>query len=214
MPDAFFDRQSSMPVSGQTKPFPAQGILPAAPSQMVTNHWCIPSFAQEHPTAHHTDLWHPSPARRDLFDSENRASLFGLKTSFPPTHPSQIGCEETAYVHETGSGGHDPCFYSTHEQLTSLFHAIDPCLLANYSAASPTPGSTVEQPHLIETPPSGSAGGSGGVWQFLKMHSSSRYECLWEDGSGRTCGLSGTPSLVERHLQRDHRLNRCVIGVG
>ena len=202
--------------SGQTKACPLQGSWPAIPSQMIADRW----FA---PPVHPPDVWFPaSPARIIPSDSDNWAPPLGLEPeAFPlPTLSQNFPCEEKEYAYGTGSGGHDTSFYSTHEQITSLFHTIDPRLLVNYISTVPaTPDPTLGQPqaHFVKSPPSRGPPGSistndaGDALQFLKMDSNSRYECLRDDGSGKICGYVGTSRQVKQHLRSDHRSNRYVL---
>lgn len=204
------------------KCFPGLDAVPAVPSQMVTGRWYLPPLTHYDPTESPPgveDVGIPSLERNIPLYSHNRgASPSGLESSFPHL---QLHYGEMARIHGKESDHCGSSTYSSCERATSPPHTIDPCALINYSGAvSIVPGSTVEQPqiNLLKAPPNqgslakGSTDHTGGIWRFLKMRPDSKYECSWDDGSGKICGYPETLLQVKWHLRSDHPFNRYVLG--
>lgn len=207
---------------GQTKYFPGLDAVPAVPSQIVTGHWYLPPLTHYDPTGSPPgaeDVGIPSPERNiPLYPHNRGASPSSLESPFPHL---QLHYGETARIHGKKSDHCGSSTYSSRERATSLPHTIDPRALINYSGTVfIVPRSTVERPqiNLLKAPPNqgssakGSTYHTGGIWRFLKMRPDSKYECSWDDGSGKICGYPGTLLQVKRHLRSDHPFNGCVLG--
>ena len=192
-------------------PMPVKDLVPAIPSQTASAWWDTPSLASNYPAA-----------RSPLLPTNQEPPPFALESPFHSTLHAQLYPEGTVYLQRTGSGHCDLFPHATHHQAASSPQTIDPYLLVgNPNTASNMPRSAVDQPPTTPTRNSsapvpdpftnGSTEYTEDIWQFLRMGSDYRYECLWDDGSGRLCGQSGTLAGVKRHLQRDHRSNRCAL---
>lgn len=194
--DPFSDSWYSMEF-GQTNPFPGQDLVPTVPSQMAASRWYPPPLARRGPATPLPDVadtGFPPPGKNTPFDFHHRGGPpFCLEGSPPFVFHSRF-----------------------HPEGISLPHTIDPRTLLS-STMSVINGPTVErsQAHISETPPiqdspaNGSANAAKSV-RFLRMRSKHRYECSWDDGSGKICGYSGTLLEAKRHVQRVHPSNRCV----
>lgn len=192
---------------GQITPSPMKDSAPTVPCQTSSAWWNPPSLVTNNPTTH-TFLNSSSPELTSL----------GLDSSFPSTIHPQLHPEGMGYFQRTGYNHHDPFPHVAHHQTTLSPQSIDPYLLLGDPSTTPAvPGYTVDQP--FATPRSTaspvqdismnrSTRYTENILQFLRMRSDSRYECLWDDGSGRLCGYSATLTGVKRHLRSRHCLKR------
>ena len=217
--DPFFDSWHLMEFE-QTEPFPVQDLAPTVPSQMGVSCWYPLPLVHRSPAAPSPsveDSGLPPPGTNIPFDSRHRGTPSSrLEDSLASALHSRLHREETTYGRGTELR-HESAPYSTYDQSISLPHAIDPRLLL--SSTTPVingPMGELPQVHIRETPPilDSSANGSANPAKnarFLRMHSKHRYECSWDDGSGKICGYSGTLREAKRHVKSVHPSSRCVL---
>lgn len=222
-PDYFLTRKSSPhrtphvssdlqhPTVRQTMHLLENALVPAIPSQVALSCWDTTSLPLNGPTTH-------TP-----FHSDREVPSFCLGGSFPLALQAQLCSEGTEYFQRMGFNYYDHFPHAAHQQATPFPHLVSPHLPTYSSAPTPTvPGFTIDHPpnattgrlpasvqDLLTNSP---AECTEGILQFLRMRPDFRYECLWDDGSGRLCGYSGTLLGVKRHLRSNHDLKTYVFG--
>ena len=169
-----------------------------------------------------TSFWTAKPPARQEFASallDIGTGPFSLNYNEPDANaflgyrafqPTPFGSYVQGGLPFPFNGSPSPPLSSTHLAPAFFTYTADPCPVVDHLGdrfntfvpaaeqpqAHPT---TTPLPAVQDSPPSGTT--TKGMLRFARAGADSRWECLWDVGSGVVCGYLGTSPEIKRHMK-------------